>query len=125
MHPARELAQLPERLIQLELQLAERLLAAAKISVPALDRHVLAETLTRLARSAAVDASRKRSDEIAERRTRLDEAERELTTYLAAVSAVDVGEAGFAHGARARRDKVDEARRQLAATELRAASRSR
>jgi DNA invertase Pin-like site-specific DNA recombinase len=92
----------------------------AKISVPALDRYVLGEVLARLGESAAVDASGCRTDEVTERRSRLAEAERELGAYLEAVSAADVGEAAFAHGARSRRERVDEARRALAAAELQA-----
>jgi hypothetical protein len=93
---------------------------AAKISVPALDKHVLGETLRRLAVSAAVDASRQRSDEVARWRQELDRREHELGVYLTAISAVDVGEAAFAKGARARRAAIDESRKGLAAAELRA-----
>jgi DNA invertase Pin-like site-specific DNA recombinase len=92
----------------------------AKISVPAIDRYILGETLARLSRSAAIDASSKRSDEIDERRAQLAEAERELGAYLAAVSISDVGEGAFAQGARGRRERVDEARRALADAELQA-----
>jgi site-specific DNA recombinase len=41
----------------------------------------------------------------------LQQAEAELTTYLAAVSAADVGAAAFGAGARQRREAVDDARR--------------
>jgi hypothetical protein len=98
---------------------------AAKMSVPALNRFVLAQTLARLGRSAAVDASTKRTDEVAAGRLELDRCEHELAAYLAAVSAVEVGEAAFAQAARSRREAVDEARRQLAEAELAARQNGR
>jgi DNA invertase Pin-like site-specific DNA recombinase len=94
--------------------------APAKMSLPALDRYVLGEVLARLGESAAVDASGNRSDEVAARRSTLADAERELAGYLSAVSVEDVGPAAFAQGARARSERVDEARRALAAAELQA-----
>ena len=98
---------------------------AAKMSALALNRYVLAETLARLAGSAAVDASGKRTDEVAALRLELDRCEHELAAYLAAVSAVDVGEAAFAQAARTRREAVDSARGRLAEAELAARQNGR
>jgi DNA invertase Pin-like site-specific DNA recombinase len=98
---------------------------AAKMSALALNRYVLAETLARLAASAAVDATGQRTDEIATRRLELDHYECELAAYLSAVSAVDVGEAAFAQAARMRREAVDRARRRLAGAELAARQNGR
>jgi DNA invertase Pin-like site-specific DNA recombinase len=87
----------------------------AKISVPRLDRYVLAEVLGRLADSRAIGASRGAIAAIADAERRLEVTELELDAYLAAVSAADVGAIAFAKGARERRERVDAARRSLAA----------
>lgn len=88
---------------------------AAKMSVAALERFVLGETIERLGRSDAVDARRRRRHDPAGFEQELERAERELTVYLSAISAADVGEAAFARGARERRERVDQARQSLAA----------
>jgi site-specific DNA recombinase len=84
--------------------------SAAKMSVPALDRHVLAEALDRLRASEAADASRPADADVEATERAFHRAERELADYLSAISVGDVGPAAFAEGARVRREQVDEAR---------------
>jgi site-specific DNA recombinase len=86
----------------------------ARMSLRAADAYVLAETLEHLARSAAVDVSRRQDEQIAKAERELERAEGELTAYVSAVSALDVGEPAFAAGARERRKRVDTARRSVA-----------
>jgi len=86
----------------------------AKMSLPAADDFVLGEMLEHLARSASISGSRRRGDEIAKAARELEHAEGELAAYVSAVSALDVGEAAFATGARARHKQVDDARRTIA-----------
>jgi DNA invertase Pin-like site-specific DNA recombinase len=87
---------------------------AARMSVRPVDDYVIAETLEHLAQSAAVDAARHNDDEVGSAERTVEHAEAELAAYLSAVSALDVGEAAFAVGARERRRQVDAARRALA-----------
>ena len=81
--------------------------APAAVTVALLDAYVeqiaLAE-LKRLSVTASEGGGLERT------RADLSAAERELGTYLAAVSAADVGAEAFADGARARREAVDRAR---------------
>ena len=95
---------------------ARRCAAPARISLPALDAHVLALVLERLAASpqAAALRLRKSSGTAKETEAALVEAEGELDAYLGAVSAADVGAEAFARGARQRRDAVHQARAALA-----------
>ena len=86
----------------------------AKMSLRAADDFVLGEMLEHLARSASISVSRRRDDEIAKAERELERAEGELAAYVIAVSALDVGEAAFAAGARRRRSHVDDARRTTA-----------
>jgi DNA invertase Pin-like site-specific DNA recombinase len=87
---------------------------AARMSVRPVDEYVLAEVLEHLARSAAVGASRRREDDVKTAERELERAESELAAYVSAVSALDLGEAAFARGARERRARVNESRRALA-----------
>ena len=86
----------------------------AKMSLRAADDFVLSETLEHLARSASISVSRRHDKEIAKAERELERAEGELAAYVSAVSALDVGEAAFAAGARERRKQVDDARRTVA-----------
>jgi site-specific DNA recombinase len=86
----------------------------AKMSLRAADAFVLSETLEHLARSASVSVSRRRDKQIEDAERDLERAEGELAAYVSAVSALDVGEAAFAAGARERRKRVDVARRAVA-----------
>jgi site-specific DNA recombinase len=94
-----------------------RCAAPAKVSLPALDRHVLSLVLERLEGSQQVAATRLRkgTSAVQEAERALANAEAELDAYLAAISVADVGAEAFARGARDRREAVDEARRALAA----------
>src|SRR6185503_12676894 len=67
-----------------------------------------------LARSASISVSRRHDEKVANAERELERAEGELAAYVSAVSALDVGEAPFAAGARARRKQVDDARRTFA-----------
>jgi hypothetical protein len=86
----------------------------AKMSVRAADDYVLGETLEHLARSPSISAGRRPNEEIATAERELEHAEGELAAYLSAVSALDVGQAAFAAGARTRRERADAARRAVA-----------
>ena len=88
---------------------------AAKMSLRTVDDFVLSKMLEHLARSASIGVSRRRrDDEIANAERELEHAEGELAAYVSAVSALDLGEAAFAAGARARRKQVDDSRRTIA-----------
>jgi site-specific DNA recombinase len=93
-----------------------RCAAPAKLSLPALDRHVLGLVNERLGASEQVAANRLRkgTSAVAEAEKALAAAEAELDAYMGAISVADVGAEAFARGARQRRTAVDDARRALA-----------
>lgn len=68
-----------------------------------------------LAELARLHVSASEGDHVGRAQAALADAGRELTTYLEAVSAADVGAEGFSAGARQRRDQVDAARDELRA----------
>jgi hypothetical protein len=86
--------------------------APASITLHRLDEHVGRIALRELAH---LKATGHRSDRnIEEARAELRNAERELTAYLEAVSAADIGAEAFREGARRRREALDRARASLA-----------
>jgi site-specific DNA recombinase len=94
-----------------------RCAAPAKMSVTALDRHVLDRLVDRLTESEQVVGARlrkKRAASVQSIEAALADAEAELAAYLGAVSVADVGAEAFAEGARTRRAVVDEQRAALA-----------
>jgi DNA invertase Pin-like site-specific DNA recombinase len=85
----------------------------AGITARLVEQHVVPIAFAELSR---LRATASRGDHgIRRARAALRAAERELTTYLEAVSAADVGAEAFAAGARPRREAVEDARDQLAA----------
>jgi hypothetical protein len=86
----------------------------ARISLPALDSHVLTLVEQRLAVSEAIDAKRTTADGLRRFEDDLDQAEREEQAYHEAVSAAEIGAAAYGHGARVRAEAVQEAREALA-----------
>jgi DNA invertase Pin-like site-specific DNA recombinase len=101
-----------------------RCAARARISLPALDQHVLGLLVERLATSEQVAGVRLRkgTGDVREAEAALVEAEGELNAYTEAVSVADVGAEAFGRGARRRREAVDEARTRLAEASRRAGS---
>jgi DNA invertase Pin-like site-specific DNA recombinase len=85
--------------------------APAAITARLLDEHVTAISLSELGRLRIDEASDRSSLEAA--RARVASAERELATYVNAISAADVGADAFRAGARQRQAEVDSARREL------------
>jgi hypothetical protein len=94
--------------------------SAAKMSVPALNRHVLAEALDRLRASEAADASRPADKEVEAAERAFHRSERELADYLSAISVGDVGPVAFAEGARVRSEQLAEAKAAFALAAQRA-----
>lgn len=84
----------------------------ASIVCHAVDAHVERVALAELER-LDIEASRDRGA-VDTARTALDAAQRELTAFLDAVSADDVGPEAFAKAARKRRDAVDDAKAEVA-----------
>ncbi len=95
----------------------------AKMSVRMTDKFVLGQVLDRLASSRAVGTSKRKGVDIEAVEQELEKAEAERAAYLRAVSALDVGEAAFAVGARERQERVVAAQQKLAkvAAQLRSA----
>jgi hypothetical protein len=98
--------------------------APARVSLPALDRHVLGLVVERLAASEQVAGVRLRkgTGDVQKAEAVLAEAEAELNAYMEAVSVADVGAEAFSRGARQRRAAVDQARVRLAEASRRAGS---
>jgi hypothetical protein len=86
--------------------------APAAVTLALLDQYVERLALAELSR-LSVTATEGDGVEIA--RARMEAAERELSTYVEAVSAASIGAAAFAAGARARSDQLDAARAELQA----------
>jgi len=86
--------------------------APATVTMHLLDRHVEEIALAALVRMQT--GSSVNDTEIQAARAAVQDAERELATYLEAVSAADVGAEAFAAGARSRRQQVEQARTRLA-----------
>lgn len=84
----------------------------ATITARIIEDHVEEIALAALAATRASASTHDR--EIRQARSALADAERELGAYLAAVSAADVGAEAFGRGAKARRDRVETARQQVA-----------